>query len=101
MEQQPYMQDSKRDTNKKNWLLNSVGESEGGMIWENNMHITICEIDASPSSMHETRHSKLVHRDNSERWDEEGVGMSFGKEGHMYTCDWFISVLWQKNTTIL
>ena len=26
------MQDSKRDTDVKNWLLNSVGEGEGGMI---------------------------------------------------------------------
>jgi len=37
MEQQQYMQDSKRDTDKKNRLLNSVRESEGGMIWENNI----------------------------------------------------------------
>ena len=33
----------------------------------------------SPSSMHERVHSKLVHWDNSEGWDEEGdrrgVGM--------------------------
>ena len=30
----PYMWDSKRDTNTKNRLLDSVGEGEGGMIWE-------------------------------------------------------------------
>jgi len=29
------MWDSKRDTNVKNRLLDSVGESKGGMIWEN------------------------------------------------------------------
>ena len=29
------MQDSKRDTDVKNRLLDSVGEGEGGMIWEN------------------------------------------------------------------
>ena len=28
------MQDSKRDTDIKNRLLDSVGEDEGGMIWE-------------------------------------------------------------------
>ena len=28
------MQDSKRDTDVKNRLLDSVGEGEGGMIWE-------------------------------------------------------------------
>ena len=29
------MRDSKRDTNVLNSLLDSVGESKGGMIWEN------------------------------------------------------------------
>ena len=31
------MQDSKRDTDIKNNLLDSVGEGEGGMIWKNGM----------------------------------------------------------------
>jgi len=35
------MQDSKRDTNVKNWLLDSLGEEEGGMIWENNIESCI------------------------------------------------------------
>ena len=29
------MQDSKKDTDVKNRLLDSVGEGKGGMIWEN------------------------------------------------------------------
>ena len=29
------MQDSKRDTEIKNRLLDSVGDEEGGMIWKN------------------------------------------------------------------
>ena len=29
------MQDSKKDTDVLNSLLDSVGEGEGGMIWEN------------------------------------------------------------------
>ena len=33
------MQDSKRDI--KNRLLDSVGEGEGGMIWENGIEICI------------------------------------------------------------
>ena len=37
------MQDSKRDTDVKKRLLDSVGEGEGGMI--RNMYITIYEID--------------------------------------------------------
>ena len=36
------MQDSKRDTDVQNSLLDSVGEGEGGMIWENG--IETCKI---------------------------------------------------------
>ena len=35
------MQDSKRDTNVKNGLLDSVGVGEGGMIWENSIETCI------------------------------------------------------------
>ena len=35
------MQDSKRDTDIKNRLLDSVGEGEGGMIWENRIETCI------------------------------------------------------------
>ena len=31
------MRDSKRDTDVKNRLLDSEGEGEGGMIWENGL----------------------------------------------------------------
>ena len=31
------MRDSKRDTDVKNRLLDSVGKGEGGMIWENSI----------------------------------------------------------------
>ena len=34
-EWRPYIQDSKRDTDVKNRLLDPVGQGEGGMIWEN------------------------------------------------------------------
>ena len=36
------MWDRKRDTDVKNRLLDSMGEGEGGMIWENNMYIETC-----------------------------------------------------------
>ena len=35
------MRDSKRDTDVKNRLLDSVGEGEGGMIWENGIETYI------------------------------------------------------------
>ena len=36
-----YMWDSKRDTDIKNRLLDSVGEGEGGMIWENSIETCV------------------------------------------------------------
>ena len=73
----PYMQDSKRDTDVKNRLLDSVGEGEGGMIWKNSIESCILSYVkqiASPGSMHETGCSGLVHWDDPEGWDGEGGG---------------------------
>ena len=86
---------STRDTDKKSRLLDSVGEGEGGMIWENSIETCIlpCVTQiASPSSMHETGHSKPVHWDNPKGWDGEGGGSSVRDGGHMYTHGWFMSM---------
>ena len=74
------MRDSKRDTDVLNSLLGSVGEGEGGIIWENGTET--CKISyvkqiASPGSMHETGRSGLVHWDDPEGWDGEGGGRGF------------------------
>ena len=37
----PYMRDSKRDTDMKNRLLDSVGEGKGGMIWQKSIETCI------------------------------------------------------------
>ena len=69
------MWDSKRDTDIKSRLLDSVREGKGGMIWENSIETYILPYVkemTSPSSMHETGHSKLVHWDNPEGFDGEG-----------------------------
>ena len=58
------MRDSKRDTDVQNSLLDSVGESEGGMIWENSTETCILSYVkriASPGLMHDTGWSGLVH----------------------------------------
>ena len=63
------MRDSKRDTDVQNSLLDSVGESEGGMIWENGTETCILSYVkriASPGSMHDTGRSGLVHWDDPE-----------------------------------
>ena len=58
------MQDSKRDTDVLNSLLDSVGEGEGGMIWENGTEarkLSYVKRIASPGLMHDTGCSGLVH----------------------------------------
>ena len=57
--------------------MDSVGEGEGGMTSENSTVTCILPYVkqiTSPSSMHETGHSKLVHWDNQEGLNREGAG---------------------------
>ena len=71
------MRDSERDVDVKNRLLDSVGEGEGGMIWENSIETYILPYVkqiTSPVSMHETGCSGPVHWDDPEGWDGEGGG---------------------------
>ena len=66
------MRDSKRDTDINNRLLDSVGEGKGGMIWENSIETCVLPYVkqmTSPSSMHQTEHTKPVHCENPEDWD--------------------------------
>ena len=64
------MQDSKRDTDVYNSLLDSVGEGEDGMIWENGIETCIISYKkriTSLGSMQDTRCLGLVHWDDPER----------------------------------
>ena len=86
------MQDSRRDKDVKNRLLDSVGEGEGGMVWENSIETCILPYVkwiASPGSLHETGHSG-VQRDDPEGWDGEGGGRRVQDGEHMYTHGWFM-----------
>ena len=82
------MQDSKRDTDVLNSLLDSMGEGEGVMVWENGIETCILlyvKWIASPGSMHEIGRSGPVHWDDPEGWDGEGGGSRVQDGGHMYT----------------
>ena len=97
------MQDSKRDTDVQNRLLDSVGEGEGGMLWENGIETCILSYVkwiASPCSMHDTGCLGLVHWDDPEGWDEEGGGRGLQDGEHMYTHGRFMS-MYGKTTIIL
>ena len=76
------MQDSKRDTDVYNSLLDSVGEGEGGMVWENGIEtytLSYVKRIASPGSMQDTGCSGLVlgmtQRDDMGREVGEGLRM--------------------------
>ena len=97
------MQDSKRDTDVQNRLLDSVGEGEGGMIWENGIETSILSYVkgiTSPVSMHETGCLRLVHWDDPVGWDGEGGGRWVHDGEHMYTRGGFMS-MYGKTTTIV
>ena len=92
------MQHRKRDTDVQNRLLDSVGEGEGGMFWENSIETSILsrvKQIASPGWMHETNAqgwcAGKTQRDGLAR--EAGGGIGMGN-----TCNpWLIHVnVWQK-----
>ena len=63
--------------------MDSVGEGEGGEIWENSIEpciISCMKRVASPGSMHDTGCSGLVHWDDPEGWygKEDGRGVQVG-----------------------
>ena len=64
------MQDSKKDTDVYSGLLDSEGEGEGGMIWENGIETCILSCKkriASLWSMQDTGCLGLVQGDDPER----------------------------------
>ena len=70
-------------------IVDSVGEGEGGMIWENGIEtwiISYMKQVASPGSMNDTGCLGLVLGDDSEGWYGEGGGRRVQDGEHMYTC---------------
>ena len=101
---QPYMQDSKRDTDVKKKLLDSVGEGEGGTIWETSIETCILPYIkqiTSSSSMHKARHTNLVLWDNPERWGAGGGGAEDSGSGDTCTPMADSCQCMAKTTTIL
>ena len=83
--------------------MDSVGEGEGGMIWENGIEtgiVSYVKSITSPGLMHDTGCLGLVHWDDPEGWDGEGGrrGLQDGK--HVYTCGGFM-LMYSKTSTIL
>ena len=83
--------------------MDSVGEGEGGEIWENSIEtciISCMKRVASPGSMHDTGCLGLVHWDYPEGGYGEGGGRRVQDGEHRYTCGGFI-LIFGKTDTIL
>ena len=97
------MKDNKKDTDVKNSLLDSVGEGEDGMIWENGIEtciISYVKRIVSPGSMHDTGCLGLMNWDDSEVWYREGGGRGVQDGEHMYILGRFM-LMYGKTNTIL
>ena len=83
--------------------MDSMGEGEGGEIWENDIEtriISCMKRVASPGSMHDTGCLGLVHWDDPEGGDGEGGGRRVQDEEHRYICGGFISIFGKTNTIL-
>ena len=84
-------------------IMDSVGEGEGGKIWENGIEtciISCMKQVASPDSMHDTGCLGLVHWDDPEGGYGEGGGRRVQDGEHRYTCGRFISIFGKTNTIL-
>ena len=83
--------------------MDSVGEGEGRMIWENGIEtckLSYVKLITSPGLMHDTGCSGLVQWDNPEGWDGEEGGRGVQDGEHMYTCGGFMSMYGKVNTIL-
>ena len=83
--------------------MDSVGEGEGGEIWETGIETYIIsgmKRVASPGSMHDTGCLGLVHWDDPEGGYGEGGGRRVQDGEQRYTCGGFISIFGKTNTIL-
>ena len=87
--------------------MDSVGEGEGGMIWENGIEtciISYVKRIASPGSIQDTGCLGLVHWDDPEGWYREGGGRGVQDGEHVYTHGGFMLIhvdVWQNQYNIV
>ena len=95
------MYETAKETLMYRTVLWTLGEGEGGKIWENDIEtciISCMKRVASPGSMLDTGCLGLVHWDDPEGWYGEGGGWRVQDGEHMYTCGGFILIFGKTNT---
>ena len=93
------MQDSKKDTEVYNGLLDSEGE--GGMIWENGIETCLLSCKNRIASLCPTQDTAcLGNGDDPERCYGEGCGRGVHVWERMYTRGGFMSMYGKTNTVL-
>ena len=83
--------------------MDSVGEGEGGIIWQNGIEtrvISYMKRVTSPGLMHDTGCLGLVHWEDPEGWYGEGGGKRVQDEEQVYTCGRFMLIYGKTNTIL-
>ena len=97
-----YVRQQKRDTDVKNSFLDSVGEGEGGMLWENSTETCILpyvkQIPVQVQGMKQGTQSQRTGTTLRDGMGREVGGVQEG--GLMYTHGWFMS-MYGKNHNIV
>ena len=84
-------------------FLDSVGEGEGGMIWENGIEtgiISYVKQITSPGLIQDTGCLWLVHWDDPEGWYWERGGRGVQDGEHAYTHGGFVLIYGETNTML-
>ena len=84
-------------------FLDSVGEGEGGMIWENGIEtgiISYVKQITSPGLIQDTGCLWLVHWDDPEGWYWERGGRGVQDGEHVYTHGGFVLIYGETNTIL-
>ena len=85
------------------YLLDSVGQGEGGMIWENGIETCVISYKkriASSASIQDTGCLGLVNWDDPEGWYWEGGGRGVQDGEHVYILG-RLMLMYGKTNTIL
>ena len=83
--------------------MDSVGEGEGGMIWENGIEtciISYMKRITRPGSMQDTGCLGLMRWDDPEGWYREGGGRGVQDGEHVCTCGGFMLIYGKTNTIL-
>ena len=81
----------------------TLGEGEGGMIWENGIEtciISCMKQVSSPDSMHNTGCLGLVHWDDPEGWYGDGGGRGVQDGEHVYAHGRFMLMCSRTDTVL-